>query len=148
MRLATGNAIEAVLDAVRIRLQADTTLAALVTGIYGHLPGALRTDYPYLVIGEPALDAEAYGAMGAGGGRLLFAIDGWSNARGPHAIRAIMARVKVLLMRHDLTVTGHQLAGGSLTTVEDRDFPEPDPEMPDERLYHGHQTWEVLVEEA
>lgn len=147
MLVATGEAIERVLDAVRIRLQADATLAGLVTGIYGHVPGAARVAYPYLRLAEPVL-ADDYGAMGGFGGILRFAVDVWSGARGAHDVRQILARVLVLLERVDLIVPGHFLAAGSLHCEETRVFDEPDPDMPDQGLYHGHQTWQVLIEEV
>ena len=146
--LATGTAIEAFVDALIAYLRADATLVALVTGIYGHVPEAARTAFPYVRLSSPSFDQQDFGGMGVGGGRLTLEVDAWSNAKGPHAIRVIMARIKVLLMRADLVVVGHHMAGGSLVTTDDRDFDEPDPDMPEQRLYRGHQTWEALIEEA
>lgn len=147
---AVGNTIEAVLDAVRAHLRSDATLRASVTGIYEQLPEAERIAYPYTRLSGPMLDSHAYGAMGAigTGGRLTFAVDTWSQAKGPHEVRQIMAAIKVLLLRVDLDIAGHRIARGSLITVEEQDFDEPDPDMPEKRLWHGHQTWALLLEES
>jgi len=145
---ARGDAVEGVVLAILGVLKGDATLAGLVTGIYGALPGGARTAYPYLRVSGPLLDAQDYGAMGAGGGRLTVAVDAWSTARGAHTVRTILARVKVLLGRTSLVVPGHTVMADSLEPVEDRDFDEPDPDMPDQRLFHGHQTWSVLVAEG
>ena len=136
------------MDAAKIRLQGDATLTALVTGVYGHVPGAARTAHPYLRLSSPVLDQDAFGAMGIGGGQVMFAIDGWSNAKGAHAMRAILARVLVLLERQDLTLDQHRLGGGSLHCTLSTVFDEPDPDMPEQLLYHGHQDWEADVEEV
>lgn len=145
--LATGNELEAVVDAVVPALKGDSALMALLTGVYGHVPQAQRTSHPYVRVSDPLL-SDDFGAMGVGGGRVQFAIDVWSNAKGPHAVRVILARLRKVLERRDLVVVGFKLAGGSLHCTESRDFTEPDPDMPEQLLYHGHQAWEALVDEA
>ena len=147
MFLATGNAQEAVVDAVVAALKGDTALMALVTGVYGHVPRAARASHPYVRVSQPALDQDAHGGMGVGGGRVSFSVDVWSNAKGPHRTREILARLLVGLERRDLVLVGFDLAGGSLHCTESIVFDEPDPDMPEETLYHGHQEWEALVEE-
>ena len=146
--LATGNELEAVVDAVVPALKGDSPLVALVTGIYGHVPQAARTSHPYVRVSEPLLLPDDFGGMGIGGGKVLFAIDVWSNAKGPHAVRVILARLRKVLERRDLVIVGFKLAGGSLHCTESKDFTEPDPDMPEQMLYHGHQAWEALVDEA
>lgn len=148
MFLSTGNALEVVIDAVKLRLQGDSTLGALVSGIYGHVPGDARKAHPYLKLGAPALDQNAFGGMQRGGGQVTFTLDSWSDAKGPHAMRAVLARVLVLLERQDLTVDHHRLSGGSLHCTLSTVFDEPDPDMPEQVLYHGHQDWQADVEEA
>lgn len=149
--LVTGNAQEAVIDAVVAALKGDTALMALVTGVYGAVPRAARTNHPYVRISDPALNQDAYGGMGVGGGRVMFSVDTWTKASSTkgvaHRAREIQARLLVVLERRDLVLVGFELAGGSLHCTESMVFDEPDPEMPEESLYHGHQTWEALVEE-
>ena len=148
MFLATGNAQEAVIDAVVPALKADSQLMALVTGVYGHVPRAARASHPYVRVSQPLLNQDAHGGMGIGGGRVTFAVDVWSNAKGPHAVRQILARLLVVLERRDLVPVGFHLAGGSLHCTESVVRDEPDPDMPEETLYRGHQTWDALVDEA
>lgn len=154
MFLATGNAAEAVMDAVLPALKADASLVALVTGIYGHVPRAERANHPYVSISDAALFQGDFGAMGRGGGRVVFSLDVWSSnagssAHGPHTVHEILARCLVVLERQDVSLTvGFTLASGSLHCTESRVFDEPDPEIPKESLYHGHQAWEALVDET
>ena len=147
MFLATGNELEAVMDAVVPALKGDSPLMALVTGVYGHVPQAQRTSHPYVRVSDPLL-TDDFGGMGFGGGKVQFSVDAWSNAKGPHAVRVILARLRTVLERRDLVLIGFYLAGGSLHCTESRDFTEPDPDMPEQMLYHGHQSWEALVDEA
>lgn len=147
--LAVGNAIEAVLDAVRAHLRSDSVLQTLVSArVYEQLPEAAEVTFPYVRLAGPNLDNQAFGAMGKSGGRLIFSVDAWSEAKGPHEVRQVMATIKALLERTDLVIAGHRLVAGSITAIEDRDFDEPDADMPERRLWHGHQTWSALIEEA
>ena len=143
--LATGNAMEALTDAVIPALRADALVASLVSGVYAKVPQAQRTAHPYIRVSEPTKDDD-FGAMGVDGGRVTFALDVWG--RKPHTVHQVLARAAVVLERRDLVLVGHALAGGSLHCVESRVFDEPDPDKPDETLFHGHQTWEALVDEA
>src|SRR3990167_4233426 len=153
MFLATGNAQEAVVDAVVPLLKADAALVALLGGqkVYGHVPQSVRTTHPYVRVSNPALRQDDYGAMGVGGGRVTFDLDTWggnsATGKGPHAVRAVLARVLTVLERGTLTLIGFQCAGGSLHCQDSVVFDEPDPDKPEELLYHGHQTWEALVDE-
>ncbi len=147
MFVATGTAIEALVDAVKSALSNDVTLSGLVTGVYGYVPEGSRRTFPYLKIGDQAM-YDDFGAMQVFGGRVTFPLDGWSEVHGPHEMRTILARVLVVLERADLTVANHVLVGGSLHCTEQDVIEEPDEDMPDRRLYHGHMEWEALVEEA
>ena len=137
--------MEALLDAVVPALRGDAALSALVSGVYTKVPQAQRTAHPYVRLADPML-ADDFGGMGTGGGRVLFALDTW--ARKPHTVQAVLARAAVVLERRDLVVIGHHLSGGSLHCTEARVFDEPDPDAPEETLYHGHQAWEALVDEV
>lgn len=135
-----GSPIEAFADGVRAILTADATLVALVTGIYGHVSEAARTAYPYLVIGRRSRTNDA-GAMQIAGHVVALQIDGWSSAKGPHEMQAILSRVAVLLERRPVTVTGYELLDGSVTCELEDVFDEPDEDQPGARLYHGVQRW-------
>ena len=145
--VATGNAIEALVDAVKTHLDGDAELGALVTGVYGFVPAASRQTHPYVRIGSQAILQDDFGAMQTAGGRVVFTLDSWSAAKGPHTMRTVLARLLVLLERVDLTLAFHVLAGGSLHCTLSGVDEEPDEDMPDRVLYHGRQEWEALVEE-
>ena len=144
MFLTTGNAMEALTDAVIPALRGDATLSALVTGVYTKVPQAQRTSHPYVRVSDPLMTD--FGSMGHGGGHVQFAVDVWH--RKPHTVQAVLARVAVVLERRELALVGFTVVGGSLHCVEARTFDEPDPDKPEESLIHGHQTWEALVDEA
>lgn len=134
----------AFVDAVKTRLAADTTLAALVTGIYGHLSQAARTAYPYVVLGRRTSDGSS-GAMGLPGGIVSLQVDVWSDAKGPYAATVICSRMYTLLERHPLTVTGFDLVAGSLHREMQDVFDEFDSDSPDRVLYHGVQRWTAEI---
>ena len=147
MFLATGNAMEALIDAVIPALRGDSALAALLGGngkVYTKVPQAARTTHPYIRLSDPTKDDD-FGGMGIDGGRVTFELDTWGSK--PHTVHAVLARAAVVLERRELTLIGHALAGGSLHCTESRVFDEPDPDKPEDSLSHGHQTWEALVEE-
>ena len=143
--LATGNAMEALIDAAIPALRADAQLSALIAGVYTKVPQAQRTAHPYVRLSDPSL-TDDFGGMGVGGGTVRFALDVWG--RKPHTVHAVLARAKVVLDRADLVLVNHRLAGGSLHCADEVVFTEPDPDKPEETLFHGHQAWEALVEEA
>lgn len=146
--LVSGNACEALLEAVSQHLKADSTLDGLTTGIYGEVPRAARNTHPYVRLSSPDLDQDDFGGMGIGGGKVEFSLDTWS--RNAHEVHTVLARVLVLLERQPLTLERFTLAGGSLHCPHSLVFDEPvDPDLPDKgSLYHGHQDWEADVEEA
>lgn len=141
----TGNAMEALIDAVIPVLRADATLSALVAGVYTKVPQSQRTAHPYIRLSDPAL-TDDFGGMGQDGGTVRFALDVW--AKKPHTVHQVLARAKVVLNRADLALVNHRLAGGSLHCADEQVFTEPDPDKPEETLFHGHQAYEGLVEEA
>lgn len=145
MFLATGNAMEALIDAVIPALRGDAQLTALVSRVVTKLPRGERVAHPYIRISDPTL-IDDFGGMGVGGGTVQFSLDTWHPK--PHTAHQVLARAAVVLERSDLVVVGHKLAGGSLHCVEMRVFEEPDTEKPEEALHHGHQTWEAQLEEA
>jgi len=131
-------------DAVRAALTADTTLSALVTGVYGHVSEAARVAYPYLVLGRRS-DAGDAGAMGVSGHRVTLQIDGWSDAKGPYAIEAIGARVFAVLERRPIQVGGFEVVSGSLHREMSEVFDEPDEDKPGARLYRLVQMWSCEI---
>lgn len=136
----------AFVDAVKAKLSADSVLVAMVTGIYGHLSEAARTNYPYVVLarreGVPA------GAMQLAGSEVTLFIDVWSDAKGPFTVTSICSRIYAVLERKPLMVSGFTLTDASVTRMAQTIFDEPDADDPDSLLYHGVQQWTAIVEET
>lgn len=132
--------MQAVVDGVKTLLDADATLNAVVTGIYGYVPAASRATLPYLVIGRRGR-ANDGGAMQTVGGRVSLQLDVWSDHKGPSQAHTILNRVAWLLERAALTVSGYDLVRGSLTCEFEEVFDEPDGDSPERVLVHGVQRW-------
>jgi hypothetical protein len=147
MFAATGSPTQALVDAIRITLTADAPLAALVTGIYGHVSEAARTAYPYVVLGRRSRLNDS-GAQQVAGGHVSLQIDVWSDHKGPSEVHSIQGRIARLLERANLPVSGFALIQGSLTCEFEDVFDEPDVDKPDARLYHGVQRWTAELHEA
>ncbi len=144
-----GSPTQAFVDAVNTRLKADGALIALVTGVFGHLSQAARTNYPYLVLGYRHLDDGNARAMGNAGGRVALQVDGWSDHKGASEMQAICSRVRALLERQTLTLAGgFRMMAGSLTCEMEDVFDEPDEDKPDQILYHGTMRWVAEIDEA
>jgi hypothetical protein len=140
MFTALGSPTQAFADAFKRALEADATLMTLVTGIFGHVSEAARTNYPYLVLGYRSRLNEG-GAMQVTGDRVTLQLDCWSKHKGPSQAAAILSRVVTLRERQPLIVSGYELLEGSVTCELEDVFDEEDPDAPDQRLYHGFQRW-------
>jgi len=136
----SGSPVQAVVDGVKARLDADATLAGLVTGIYGYVPAASRATLPYLVLGRRGRGTDG-GAMQTAGGRVSLQLDVWSDHKGPSQVHAILSRVAWVLERAAITVRGYALVQGSLTCEAEEVFDEPDGDSPERVLVHGVQRW-------
>lgn len=147
MFTSTGSPVIAFVDAFRNALIADSTLMAMVTGVFGHLSEAARTNYPYLVIGRRTRDNSS-GAMQIAGGMVSIQLDGWSDNKGALEMQQIQSRVAALMERRPLFVNGYAMVYGSLTCEYEEVFDEPDEDKPDARLYHGVQRWSAEIHEA
>lgn len=146
MFTVTADPTVAFVDAVKSRLSSDTTLSALVTGIYGHLSEAARTSYPYVVLGRRSVPEDA-GAMGLPGSMVTLQIDVWSDAKGPYVATHICSRIYTVLERQPLTVTTFDCLDGSMRREFQEVFDEPDEDSPEKRLYHGVQRWSAEIHE-
>lgn len=136
----------AFVDAVKTKLSADSVLVAMVTGIYGHLSEAARTNYPYIVLARR--ESAPAGAMQLAGSEVTLFVDVWSDAKGPFTVTSICSRVYAVLERQPLSVGGFVITVGSMTRVAQTIFDEPDADDPNQLLYHGVQQWTAIVEET
>jgi hypothetical protein len=146
MFTVTADPTVAFVDAFKAVLTADSTLVALVTGIYGHLSEAARTPYPYVVLGRR--DRSDAGAMQIAGSMITLQVDVWSDGKGPYAASRIVSRIYALLERRALVVPGFACLPGSLTCEGQEIFDEPDEDKPGSRLYHGVQRWVAEIHES
>jgi len=135
-----GSPIQAVVDGIKTALDADATLGALVTGIYGYVPASTRATFPYLVLGRRSR-ANDSGAMQHQGGHVTVQFDVWSDHKGPSETHTILSRVAWLLERAAVTVSGYEFVQGSLTCEFEEVFDEPDADSPERVLMHGVQRW-------
>jgi hypothetical protein len=149
MFLVSASPQQAFIDALKRALEADATLMALVTGVYGHVPEASRVTPPYIVFGYEHEDQDgAAGAMGLAGSRCMVTLDVWSKGKGKSEVRSILSRIYTVLERRTLHVTGFRMMDGSLTREFQDIDDEPDADSPTLRLYHGIQRWGCVVDEA
>jgi hypothetical protein len=138
----------AFVDAFKAPLAADTVLSGALTGIFGHLSEAARTNYPYLVLGRRSNDGDA-GAMGKAGHRIALQVDGWSDGKGPFEIEQIGSRVFALMERRTgFTVPGFTVIEQSLHREFAEIFDEPDEDSPDKKLYRTVQRWVCEIHES
>lgn len=150
MFTVTGSPTQAFIDAFKARCEADTTLMAIIEGVFGHLDETERTPYPYVVFGQEQLDGNDSnaGAMGLGGGKVVLELNGWSDHPGKSEMRAILSRIRLLFERQTLRVTGFVMMAGSLTCEFEDIDDEPDEDAPEQRLYRGMQRWSCVIDEA
>jgi hypothetical protein len=133
-------------DAIKTRLEADTLLDALITGVYGHLSEATRTAYPYVVLGRRSVP-ESAGAMGTAGQIVELQIDVWSDAKGPYTVTTICSAIYRLLERWTPALSAFDVVEGSLTRAFQDIFDEPDEDNLEQTIYHGVQRWRAEIHE-
>lgn len=147
MFLVTGSPSQGFVDAVKAALVADTTLAALVTGVYGHIAEGASIAMPYVVLGRRGRNGDA-GAMQVAGSAMSLQIDVFSDHEGASETHAICGHVSRVLERRNLSVSGFSLIAGSLTLDFEDVFDEPDEDTPTRRIYHGVQRWVCEIHES
>ena len=147
MFTVTGSPALAFADAIALALTSDATLMAMVTGVYAALPRAGRTLVPYIVLGKRESD-DTGGAMQIAGGLSKIFLEVWSNLNGPAQVQQIQGRIRSLLLRRTLLVSGYTMLANSLTCPMESVALDPDPDMPENTLFHGEQEWTAWLEEA
>lgn len=89
-------------SAIFTKLSGDSTLMALVTGVYDSLPA--NTPYPYAVIGE---DTEvAWNALTKIGREVTVTIHIFSQEAGMKQAKTIASRITSLIERQTLSASG------------------------------------------
>jgi len=96
--------------AIYTALTADATLVALVEGIYDDHPQDLDAQassaFPYVTIGDDIITP--FASDDWSGGTILTQIDVWSRYAGRKEAKAILDRIRVVLDRATLSVTGYE----------------------------------------
>lgn len=100
------------------------------------------------IVGARREATDQGGALQLEGGQAVLWLDVWSDLNGPHEVHQLQSRVRALLQRRRLTVDGFRLVEGSLTCAEELVFPDFDPDMPQQGLFHGVQKWAADVDEV
>lgn len=148
MFTVTGSPALAFADAILADIKAYATAMTLLTGgVYASLPRGVRKVPPYLMVGRRDLDDQG-GAMQLAGGHATVFLDVWSKFNGPAEAQQIQSCLRARLMRRALTVSGFTMIEGSLTCVQEFVMPDPDPDMPEQALFHGVQQWVADLEES
>ena len=115
-------------------LSGDATLAALVTGIYDHVPQ--ETTYPYVVIADMMM--EEFDTQTWDGALMTLNVHVWSRKRGRKECMTIFGHLRRLLHDQDLVVSGH------CHVLCQRDYSEVFLD-PDGVTRHGVMRFRILV---
>jgi len=92
-------------EALYSRLNGDSTLGGLITGVYDAVPD--DTALPIVVIGPTSTSDDGSKTLDARD--YIFNVDVWSDYRGMKETKNISQRVYTLLHEHDLSVSGANL---------------------------------------
>lgn len=121
--------------AMYAKLIADTTLMALVTGVFDRPPQG--SNFPYITIGDST--AKDVSNLGAVGSEHKMTLHVWSREGGRAQTATIMNRLYQLLHQGALTVNGHTLVimqfTASSITLEN-----------DGVTYHGMLAFRIILQ--
>lgn len=123
-------------------LASDSTLMALVTGVYDTAPQALdagaAANFPYVTIGEDThVEWDTDTELGAD---VTVTIHVWSRDRGRKETKTIQGLIYGLLHRASLSISGYNLVG--VDWLQSDSFLDTDG-----LTRHGVQTFRITVEE-
>lgn len=129
-------------NAVFDALSGDSTLAALVSGIYDNVPQAddsgASAAFPYVVVGDDLItEWDTDTELGADA---TITIHVWSRYRGRKEVKDIQARIYEILHRANITITGYNLVG--VDWLQSQSFMDTDGQT-----RHGVQTFRITIEE-
>lgn len=122
--------------ALYTKLTGDTTLMALISGVYDRVPEGAT--FPYVSIGE--IDSQDDSTFSLDAQSVTMTIHTWSRQRGKKQTQQIMARIHDLLHRGSMAISGGYFAGSvhKFSTVLDD---------PDGLTYHGVARYQSRVSE-
>lgn len=88
--------------AVYEKLTGDTTLMAMITGVFDHVPE--RSEFPYVTVGD--IRANDNSVKAAQGYQLDLNINVYSRGKGRKEVLEIMSKIQEVLVGQSLTVVG------------------------------------------
>lgn len=116
----SDSAVLPVQQAVLTTLTADSTLMALIRGVYDWVEDQA---YPYIVIGEAVETPD--NTHDSHGSNTVLTLHVWSKYRGYAQALTIAARVRALLEHRPLTVVGHRHVATYYVSQQTITDPEP-----------------------
>lgn len=109
--------------AIRAVLLGDGDLAALVSGVYDHVPEG--AEFPYVVLGRDITSSpdNTHATLGR---RTIVPVHVWSTYAGSAEVVEILDRIQTLLDHQALTVPGQRVTSVLHETTQVLDDPDPD----------------------
>lgn len=117
----SSSAVLPVQDAVLATLKDDSTLMALIRGVFDWVEEG--TPYPYIVIGEAIETPD--NSHDSHGSNQVITLHVWSKYRGYAQALTIASRVRALLEHRPLTVAGHRHVATYYVSQQTITDPEP-----------------------
>lgn len=132
----------AVQDAIYDALTGNSSLMAMIRGVYDSVPQATDagsgSSFPYITIGEDTVNEwDTDTELGAD---LSITIHVWSRYRGRKETKQIQGAIYSILHRANLAVTGYNLVG--IDWLDSQSFMDSDG-----LTRHGVQTFRVTIED-
>ncbi len=124
----------AVQAAIKIKLEANTTLMSAIKGVYDNVPQ--NEEFPYVVIGDDV--ATSWSDNNQNGWNILTAIHTWSRHLGRKETKQIQQLIFDSLNRQVLNVAGYKFV--DCQYVDEDSFPDKD-----EKTRHGIMHFRVLI---
>lgn len=122
--------------AVYTRLSGDSTLQGMLSGVFDFVPQ--EAEYPYATIGN--VKAKDWSTISTAGIEAVLELEVFSRERGRKEALTILQRIRTLLHRANLSVTGH--------TLVDIAFVESEVEQQKDGLtFRGSITFKAHVQE-
>lgn len=132
-----GGSFAALQEALYDKLAGDATLSGLISGVRDYAPHEVV--FPYVQIGH--ITSVPWDAKDFDGEEQTVTIHSWSQYAGSKEVKQIMDRVRDLLHKGTISVTGHSVI---LIRCEFSEVMKD----PDSITHHGVQRFRIITEEA
>ncbi len=101
----TSDALWQLQKEIFTKLSTDSTLTAMVSGVYENVPQ--DSAFPYVAISD--MQSADWSTKTTKGAQVIIRVDAFTRERGSKKLLEIMTRVSDLLHQCSLTLTGHTL---------------------------------------